>query len=87
MPSWPDGWRELKGEKSKALRSLEKAISEARKYGFANYQLEARLAIGEIELKAGQKAAGRIHLQALERDARAKGFGLIARKAAAAAKG
>ena len=45
------------------------------------YQLEADLALGETEMKAGAKDAGRVRLLALEKDATAKGFLLIARKA------
>jgi hypothetical protein len=37
-----------------------------------------------MEVKSGRAAAGRARLQALEKDATAKGFLLIARKAAAA---
>jgi eukaryotic-like serine/threonine-protein kinase len=75
------------GQPSEAKRSLDATIAEARKYGFVPHQLDARLALGEIEMKSGQTASGRVHLQALEREAHAKGFELIARKSAAAAKG
>jgi len=64
-----------------ATQSLETALGEATKRGFVPHQLEARLALGEIEAKS---AAGRARLEALEKDAAAKGFVLIARKAAAA---
>jgi hypothetical protein len=45
---------------------------------------EARLALGEIQIKSGRSAAVRAELKALEHDAKAKGFLLIARKAALA---
>jgi hypothetical protein len=45
---------------------------------------EARLALGEIEMASGRAAAGRSHLAALERDAKAKGLLRIARRAASA---
>jgi DNA-binding winged helix-turn-helix (wHTH) protein/tetratricopeptide (TPR) repeat protein/TolB-like protein len=67
-----------------ASKSLESVRLEAAKYGFATLGLEARLALGEIEVHAGSVTAGRARLSALEREARARGFGLIARKAAAA---
>jgi hypothetical protein len=41
-----------------------------------DYELEARLAAGEIEMASG-RAAGRAHLAALGKDATAKGFGLV----------
>jgi hypothetical protein len=61
-------------------------LAEATKFGYLPYQFEARLAIGEIEMQSGMSSIARPHLEALERDARAKAFLLIARKAAAAAK-
>jgi tetratricopeptide (TPR) repeat protein len=48
-------------------------------------QLEARLVLGEIDIARGQKAAARAELTALARDAGDRGFGLVARRAAAAA--
>ena len=47
-------------------------------------ELDARLALAEIEIKSGQATTGRAHLAALETDAKAKGYNLIARKAAIA---
>ncbi len=41
-------------------------------------ELDARLALAEIEMKSGQTTAGRAHLTAIEAD---KGYNLIARKA------
>ena len=40
--------------------------------------------LGQIEMQAKHPAAARVRLQALEKSARAKGFELIARKAAQA---
>ena len=51
---------------------------------FAGIALEARLALGEMELNSANKTAGMTHLQALEKDAASGGFGLLARKADAA---
>jgi serine/threonine protein kinase/Tfp pilus assembly protein PilF len=75
------------GETAEAAKVLEAAIAEASKHGFVNYQLEAELALGEIQMKAGQVTSGRTRLGALEKDAAARGFLLIARKAAAAVNG
>jgi serine/threonine protein kinase/tetratricopeptide (TPR) repeat protein len=71
-------------DRAAAGRSLEATLAEATRLGFVPYQYEARLALGELEMNSGQTTAGRAHLTALEKDARAKGFLLIARKAAAA---
>jgi len=48
----------------------------------ATIQLEARLALGQLEIAGSNPAAGRTRLAALENEAGAKGFALIARKAA-----
>jgi tetratricopeptide (TPR) repeat protein len=71
-------------EASEALRRLRSVVTEARKFGFLGVELEARLAMGEIEMKSGLTEAGSKRLADLEKTAQAKGYGLIARKAAAA---
>jgi len=45
-------------------------------------ELDARLALGEIEMKSGQTTAGRAHLTAVEANAKTKGYILLTRKAA-----
>ena len=67
-----------------ARKELELVVSEAQKAGFYGRQLEARLALGEIEMTSGATVAGRARLEALEAEARTKGYGLIARKASSA---
>jgi serine/threonine protein kinase/tetratricopeptide (TPR) repeat protein len=74
------------GKPALAERRLRAALAEAIRYGLVNRQLEARLALGEIEVKSGNAVDGRSLLHALERDAKTKGFLLIARKADDAAK-
>ncbi len=76
--------RAANGEAQEALASLETALAEAKRLGLVGAQLEARLALGEIELDAGRAESGRARLNALERDARARGFELVARKATSA---
>jgi tetratricopeptide (TPR) repeat protein len=67
---------------SAAQKELAAIITKSRELGYMGIELDARLALAEIEMKAGQSAAGRAHLTAIEADARAKGYTLIARKAA-----
>ena len=55
---------------------------ESRELGYRGIELDARLALAEIEMKEGQTAAGRAHLAAIESDANAKGYHLVTRKAA-----
>ena len=69
------------GRPAEAAEKLRTTVAEATKYGFVGYEFEARLLIGEIEMKSGKTAAGRARLAALEKEAAAKEFLLIARKA------
>ena len=70
------------GKRARARAGLEAALAESKKTGCLRCEFGARLALGEIE--AGS-AAGNTNatLVALREDATAKGFLLIARKAAA----
>ncbi len=72
------------GKVGEATTTLEATLAQATSSGAVPLQFEARLALGEIEMRAPNAAAGAAHLQALEKDASAKGYGLIARKAAGA---
>ncbi|MGC2181910.1 MAG: tetratricopeptide repeat protein, partial [Terriglobales bacterium] len=63
---------------------VEEILDEARKQGFVGVEFEARLVLAEWEKKSGHDSAARTELAALESSARSKGFGLVARKAAAA---
>jgi len=67
-----------------ARKELATIITKSRELGYMGIELDARLALAEIEMKAGQITAGREHLTAIEADAKAKGYNLIARKAATA---
>jgi tetratricopeptide (TPR) repeat protein/tRNA A-37 threonylcarbamoyl transferase component Bud32 len=73
-------------DRVEAAKSLEAILVEAKKTGFLGHELEAGLALGEIERLFGNILRARTRLEALERRAAAQGFGLIARKAAAARK-
>jgi tetratricopeptide (TPR) repeat protein/TolB-like protein len=70
------------GKFNEADEILETVRGEASRYGYAVYNLESRLRLGELELKSGKQAAGRDHLTQLQSDAKAQGFALIVRKAA-----
>jgi hypothetical protein len=72
------------GKPSLARESLRRTIAEATKAGFVLYELEAQFALANVGINSGQVAAARADLEKLERDAKARGFDLIARKAAAA---
>jgi tetratricopeptide (TPR) repeat protein len=70
-------------DESAALVTLAAAIRGSRKFGFVGFNLEARLAQGEIEMRLGAPAASD-DLMAAKKDADASGFGLISGKAAKA---
>jgi len=65
-------------------RTIEATRLEAAKAGLVGLELEARLALGEIEMRSGKQSSGRARLESLQKDAAARGFGLIARKSARA---
>jgi hypothetical protein len=69
---------------SGAERLAKSALAEANKLGFAQTQMEASLALGEIQIKGQNPVAGRVVLLQLAKDAHARGFSLIAKKASAA---
>jgi DNA-binding winged helix-turn-helix (wHTH) protein/tetratricopeptide (TPR) repeat protein len=68
---------------TEATRGLQAILDESAKHGNLMRQFQARLALGEIEMKWGDKAAGRVQLATLEQKAHARGFGLIASQAGA----
>ena len=76
--------RAANGMSAEALQSLRSTLAESTRFGFVSYQLEARLALHELDLKSSRAAAARSQLAALEKEARTRGFNLIARRAAAA---
>jgi hypothetical protein len=68
-------------------RPLEQVVQLARLHGFVGIELDARLALAQLATRIEPAATPHEKLRILEKDARAKGFGLIARKAAAARAG
>ncbi len=69
------------GGTASATKILQTTLAQADKAGLVGIQLESRLALGEVEMKASNPAAGRTRMKILEKEARAKGYGLIAQKA------
>jgi tetratricopeptide (TPR) repeat protein len=67
-----------------ARQRLQELVREAMELGAVAIALNARLALGGIEMRAGDKVAGRATLASLEREAADKGFVGVARRAAAA---
>jgi len=71
------------GKRAAAATRLRKIRDDAK--GFLAAELDADLALGEVEIASGQTAQGRARLESVERQARSKGFLLIANQAAAGA--
>jgi tetratricopeptide (TPR) repeat protein len=69
------------GSLPQGFKYLESALEDSKRLGYLGHELEARMALGEIKMKSGQTEQGRARLAAVEKGARANGFGLIARKA------
>jgi hypothetical protein len=70
------------GKRAAAASRLRKIRGDAK--GFLAVEFDADLALGEVEIASGQTAQGRARLETLEREARSKGFVLIANQAASA---
>jgi DNA-binding winged helix-turn-helix (wHTH) protein/tetratricopeptide (TPR) repeat protein len=72
------------GKPADAEKQLEAVIVQAQKLNFPGYEFRARLELGRVQMNAGQTAVGRAQLVSLAKNARARGYFLIARNAAAA---
>ncbi|MGA9304237.1 MAG: hypothetical protein WBW31_02415 [Candidatus Sulfotelmatobacter sp.] len=67
-----------------AETSAQEALAQARKLGLFRLQLEASLALGEVQMQRKNPDVGRKRLEETAQTARSKGFELIARRAIAA---
>ncbi len=71
------------GQTAEAERQLQAGDFEARRRGYTGYELQARLRLGELAVQAGH-SAGHTQLLAVQREAEAEGFLLMARQAGSA---
>jgi hypothetical protein len=69
---------------AKAAKALKDAAADATKEGLTGLLLQARLALGQVEVTHGDRASGRSRLVAVQKEAAAQGFMLVARQASAA---
>jgi hypothetical protein len=67
-----------------ARKELASVVAKSHQLGYRLVELDARLALAEFEMKAGQTVEGRAHLTAIEAEAKAIGYNLVAHKAAVA---
>ena len=77
----------MSGDQATARKILDEALSEATKAKLLYFQYDARLALGELEIKSGNVAAAHRRLTTLEKEAEGRGFLLIAHRSATALKG
>src|SRR5262249_25490715 len=78
--------RAARGDTAKSLKDLDRVIKEAHKAKLVQLELEARLALAEVEIAASRFQEGRMHLDELESEAVKRGYKFIAGRAAAARK-
>jgi tetratricopeptide (TPR) repeat protein len=71
----------LAADADDAITQLRSELAEAGRYGYLGYEFQARLALGEIAVKAGRLTEGHAALKAVKTDAAAKGFGSIVNRA------
>lgn len=60
---------------------LQRVADEAQRYGFVGLEFADELALAELANRTGHGARAQLRLQALQKSASSRGFGLIARKA------
>ena len=77
--------RSAEKDEAGAERVAEQSLAEAKIRGLVGMQLEASLVLGEIRIAGPDPVGARAELVRLQEKARSKGYGLIARKAAALA--
>jgi hypothetical protein len=70
-------------DRRSVLAQLASIFSEAKKHNYVPEEFEARLVAVQVEDKMGSRALAISQLTLLEHDAQAKGFELVAQKAAA----
>jgi len=63
------------------MKNLASTASEAHRLGYIGAELEARLALGEMEIQSGENARGRSRLQAVEKEASRRRFAVVAKRA------
>lgn len=78
--SWLEGVAGPAAHAMRATAALRELQGQARQYGMARYELDAGLALAQIEARASRDSA-RARLASLEKDARARGLGLYVKRA------
>jgi eukaryotic-like serine/threonine-protein kinase len=74
--------RNALGQRREAAAALDALAAEATRHGLAEIRLEALLALAEVEAAEGRAAEARARRATVAAEARAAGYGLLARRAA-----
>jgi len=77
-------WKLASANPESSRAQLDRIVRETHTHGFLNLEYEARLSLAELAGKTGHAAEAQAQLISIEKVARAKGLGLVARKAVAA---
>jgi hypothetical protein len=72
------------GQAELSRAQMQKVQREAQSLGFVAFELDTQLALAELEKNSQHNTLARTQLTALENSSHARGFDLVARKAAAA---
>jgi hypothetical protein len=75
------------GKAASSMGHLRWAVGEAGRIGYVEAALEAKFTLGALQLQTGDVLVGRATLEAVRRDAEARGFKGIAKRAAAILQG
>jgi eukaryotic-like serine/threonine-protein kinase len=67
-----------------AAKQFQSSLDEATRGGYVALALEIRLRFAELEVRSGEQRLARMHLADIHKEAKERGFGLIARKSQAA---
>ena len=65
-----------------ANKQLNEVVQQAKAAEFFTAAMEARLAVGEMEMSSGDATGGRKYLETLQKEATSSGFEMVAQKAA-----
>jgi len=66
---------------AESRHKAETALAQAKRCGYLEYQFKLRLLLGEIDTRSGNASQGRKEIEAVQKDAKSHGFGLLARNA------
>jgi len=76
--------QKAEGKFADASKAAQDVLNLATRYGYVGYQMESRLVLAQVLARSGKMSQARVQAAALQKDARARGYGRIERAAAKA---